>query len=67
MEFKSVVIGLALVHRVITLDKAVEAGRVDEEYNIEMWGMVEGGHDVDRANVTVQAATASTLLWLLET
>lgn len=66
MEFKSVVISLALLHRFVTLDQAVDAGRVDEEYNIHMWGMVEGGHDVDRANVSVQAATASTLLWLLE-
>ena len=66
MEFKSVVISLALLHRFIDMDQAVAAARVDEEYNIDMWGLVEGGHDVDRANVSVQVATASTLLWLLE-
>ena len=35
---------------------AVNAARVEEEFNIECWGLVEGGHDYDRLNCSVQMA-----------
>jgi ATP synthase F1 complex assembly factor 2 len=38
---------------------AVQAARVEEEFNIENWGLVEGGHDYDRLNSSIQMHAAS--------
>ena len=62
---KSLSIGMAVIKRFITVDEAVLAARTEEEYQIKLWGMVEGGHDVDRAHIRVQISSASTFLWLL--
>lgn len=45
-------------HLFASVKDAVEAFRLEEEVQIENWGMVEGGHDYDRLNasVTVRAA-----------
>ncbi|KAL3763033.1 hypothetical protein ACHAW5_000430 [Stephanodiscus triporus] len=40
---------------------AVGAARVEEEFNIECWGLVEGGHDYDRLNCSIQMHAASFL------
>ena len=40
---------------------AVQASRVEEEFNIECWGLVEGGHDYDRLNCSIQMHAASFL------
>eukprot|EP01082_Thalassiosira_pseudonana_P013963 g12237.t1 g12237 contig6:1518944-1520169(+) len=40
---------------------AVRAARVEEELNIETWGLVEGGHDYDRLNCSIQMHSASFL------
>ena len=62
---KSLSIGMAVIKRFITIDEAVAAARTEEEYQIKLWGMVEGGHDVDRAHIRVQVSSASTFLWLV--
>jgi ATP synthase F1 complex assembly factor 2 len=59
---KSLTIGLALVHGRLSIDDAVAAARLEEEYQIAQWGMVEGGHDVDRAHINVQVASGRVLL-----
>ena len=59
---KSLTIGLALVHGRLGIDEAVAAARLEEEYQIDQWGMVEGGHDVDRAHINVQLAAGRVLL-----
>ena len=59
---KSLTIGLALVHGRLSIDDAVAAARLEEEYQIAQWGMVEGGHDVDRAHINVQIASGRVLL-----
>ncbi|CAN0097096.1 unnamed protein product [Ectocarpus sp. 4 AP-2014] len=64
MECKSLVIALALLFRKTTVEKAFDAARLEEEYNVERWGMIEGGHDMDRANTTLTLTAASTLVWL---
>lgn len=46
------------------LMQAFEAARLEEEYNVERWGMIEGGHDMDRVNTKLTLTAASTLLWL---
>jgi len=40
---------------------AATAARVEEEFNIECWGLVEGGHDYDRLNCSIQMHAASFL------
>ena len=59
---KSLTIGLALVHGRLSIDDAISAARLEEEYQISQWGMVEGGHDVDRAHINVQVAGGRVLL-----
>ena len=56
---KSLVVALALLEGQIDIDAAIQAARVEEEVQIKQWGMVEGGHDVDRAHLHVQVASAS--------
>ncbi|CAM9739685.1 unnamed protein product [Ascophyllum nodosum] len=64
MECKSLLIALALAFRETTVEKAFDAARLEEEYNVDRWGMIEGGHDMDRANTNLTLSAASTLLWL---
>jgi len=42
--------------------EAVEASRVEEEFNIEQWGLVEGGHDYDRLNASISIHSATFLV-----
>lgn len=70
-ESKSFFIGAAMIFeatqhakgecKAVTRDPkwAVQAARVEEEFNIEMWGLVEGGHDYDRLNSSIQMHAAS--------
>lgn len=51
----------------LDLAQALQAARVEEEFQIDRWGLVEGGHDVDQANAKVQLAAPSLFLRLLRT
>ena len=42
--------------------EAVEASRVEEEFNIDQWGLVEGGHDYDRLNCSISIHSATFLV-----
>lgn len=59
---KSLIIALALTDRAIDVERAFQTSRVEEEHQLEKWGVVEGGHDIDRVNLKVQLYAASTLL-----
>jgi hypothetical protein len=61
---KSTVISLALLHGHISVEQAFAAGRVEEEYQIEVNGFVEDGHDTSRIQNRIQLGAAGTLLWL---
>ena len=63
---KSLVVALAVLHGKVSAEQAVAAARVDEEYQLSRWGLVEGGHDVDRAHINVKVAAASSMLMALE-
>ena len=63
---KSLVIPLALRARQITVEEAIEASLVEVDHQIEEWGLVEGGHDVDVANLRAQIMSASSLLWMTQ-
>ncbi len=47
--------------------KAVMASRVEEEFQIENWGLVEGGHDYDRLNCSIQIHSAASLMQAIST
>lgn len=42
--------GLAVLYGKMSVEDACTASRLEEESNVENWGLVEGGHDIDRAN-----------------
>jgi ATP synthase F1 complex assembly factor 2 len=41
------------------ITKVSEACRVEEEFQISCWGLVEGGHDYDRLNCNIQLQSAN--------
>lgn len=40
------------------IQQATDASRVEEEFQISNWGLVEGGHDYDRLNCSIQLNSA---------
>ena len=67
-ETKSFLVAYALLHPTSPFSakeegfsKAVRAARVEEEFQIESWGLVEGQHDYDRLNCSVQMRSAKLL------
>ncbi|CAN0196198.1 unnamed protein product [Discosporangium mesarthrocarpum] len=64
MDCKSLLIAMALAFGQVTPQKAFDAARLEEEYNVERWGMVEGGHDLDRSNTYLTVSAAATMLRL---
>jgi chaperone required for assembly of F1-ATPase len=63
---QSLITALAIFKRHITAKEAMEICRLEEEFQINNWGLVEGGHDLDRVNCAVKLSSASFLLYLLE-
>lgn len=62
MECKSLVIALALIGRFIDFEQAKIASRIEEEFQIEQWGVVEGGHDMDRLNNSVSCSAVDAFM-----
>ena len=62
LECKSLVMSLAFTFRHLTLEQVKNASRLEEEFQVEIWGVVEGGHDMDRLNNSISLASADTLL-----
>jgi len=46
-------------------ERALRLFRLDEEFQIAQWGLVEGGHDVDEAALRAKTSAALLLLRLL--
>lgn len=61
-ETKSFWIAWSLMQGKFSVDQALEAARLEEEFQIANWGLVEGGHDYDRLNASVQLRAAKVLL-----
>lgn len=66
MECKSLVTALALLGRAISLEEAKTAARLEEVFQTEIWGEVEGGHDMDRLNNSVGLGAVTTFMHLLK-
>lgn len=64
---KSTAITLALLFRHISAEQAFNASRVEEEYQIEVNGFVEDGHDTARVSARIQLGAVANLLWLSPT
>lgn len=62
---KSVTIPLAFHHGKLDATGVCIAARVEEDYQIEEWGEVEGGHDIDYRYTYVKVFSASTFHKLL--
>ncbi|GMH36703.1 hypothetical protein BSKO_04576 [Bryopsis sp. KO-2023] len=56
---RSLVIGLALLNNKITVKEAMSISRLEEELQIEHWGLVEGAHDLDIADMKMKLAAAT--------
>lgn len=63
---KSLVIAAALSHGHISIRDAVRASRLEEDVQMEEWGAVEAGHDLDIVDVYSRVAAPSLFLRLLE-
>lgn len=63
---RSLAIGLAVARRHLTIQEAVKAVRLEEDHQVEEWGFVEGGHDIDIADLRVRIAAPSVFLRLLD-
>ncbi|KAA0152064.1 hypothetical protein FNF29_04178 [Cafeteria roenbergensis] len=62
---KSATISLALLHQHVSLDQALSAARVEEEYQIAENGFVEDGHDTQAIQMRVKASAATAMLALI--
>ena len=62
---KSLVVALALLRGRIDAETAVAAARVAEQHQIDEWGEVEAGHDLDAADIAVRIGASSAFLRML--
>ncbi|KAG0464398.1 hypothetical protein HPP92_020467 [Vanilla planifolia] len=58
----SLVIPLAIFYERFGIKEAVELIRLEEDLQVDRWGLVEGGHDVDIADIRVQISSAFVFL-----
>ncbi|CAA3028900.1 ATP synthase mitochondrial F1 complex assembly factor 2 [Olea europaea subsp. europaea] len=60
----SLVIALGIFRGRLDIEQAIELIRLEEDLQVERWGLVEGGHDVDIADLRVQVSAATVFLGL---
>ncbi|XP_050382529.1 uncharacterized protein LOC126799373 [Argentina anserina] len=60
----SLTIALGLFRGKLQIEEAIELIRLEEDFQVDRWGLVEGGHDVDIADLKVQIASAAVFLGL---
>ncbi|GAB4848036.1 hypothetical protein Ancab_002696 [Ancistrocladus abbreviatus] len=60
----SLVISIGLFCGKLQIEEAIELVRLEEDLQIDKWGLVEGGHDVDIADLRVQISSAAVFLGL---
>jgi ATP synthase F1 complex assembly factor 2 len=60
----SLIISIAVFRGRLGIEEAVELIRLEEDIQVDRWGLVEGGHDVDVADLRVQMASAAVFLGL---
>lgn len=60
----SLIISIGIVHGRLQIEEAIELIRLEEDLQVDKWGLVEGGHDVDVADLKVQISSAVVFLGL---
>ncbi|VVB09421.1 unnamed protein product [Arabis nemorensis] len=60
----SVVIALGIFCGKLQIDDAIQLIRLEEDLQVDKWGLVEGGHDIDIADLKVQISAATVFLAL---
>lgn len=60
----SLTIAIAMVQGKLEIEEAIELIRLEEDYQVDRWGLVEGGHDVDIADLKVQISSPVVFLGL---
>nr|XP_043606831.1 ATP synthase mitochondrial F1 complex assembly factor 2-like [Erigeron canadensis] len=60
----SLIISIGIFRGRLQIDEAIELIRLEEEIQVEKWGLVEGGHDLDVADLKVQISSAAVFLGL---
>ncbi|KAL6994417.1 hypothetical protein U1Q18_012521 [Sarracenia purpurea var. burkii] len=60
----SLVISIGIVRGRLQIEEAIELIRLEEDLQVDRWGLVEGGHDLDIADLRVQISSAVAFLGL---
>ena len=60
------IIGMATASGRLGVEEALQAARLEEDQQIAEWGLVEGGHDIDIADIRVRVASPSLFVRLLD-
>ncbi|KAK7338503.1 hypothetical protein VNO77_19115 [Canavalia gladiata] len=63
----SLIIAIGMVRGKLQIEEAIELIRLEEDFQVDRWGLVEGGHDVDIADLKVQISSAVVFLGLSRT
>ncbi|KAM2014379.1 hypothetical protein ACFX16_045043 [Malus domestica] len=60
----SLIIAFGIFRGKLQIEEAIELIRLEEDIQVDRWGLVEGGHDVDAADLRVQISSAAVFLGL---
>lgn len=63
---KSVCIALAATKGHLSVEDVIRIARIEEDHQIEFWGLVEGGHDIDIADFRVRVSAPLVFVRLLK-
>lgn len=63
---KSVVLAAASLEGRLSASEGVAAARLEEDFQLEDWGAVEAGHDLDIADTRTRIGAATLLVRLLD-
>ncbi len=64
---KSLLVSAALVAGRLSVSEALAAARLEEDFQMEEWGCVEAGHDLDIADARTRITAAAMFARLLAT
>ncbi|XP_030953717.1 ATP synthase mitochondrial F1 complex assembly factor 2 [Quercus lobata] len=60
----SLIIAIGICRGKLQIEDAIELIRLEEDLQVDKWGLVEGGHDLDIADLKVQISSAAVFLGL---
>ena len=60
-NLKSAALAFAVLEDRISVRDALNYSRLEEHYQIELYGLVEGDHDIDENNILLQVVSAELL------